>query len=493
VAASLTVLSVATACTTTTGGGGGDASKAGGTLTVASPYPAQSLDPHGAAGTSTGTQLADQAIFSRLIKPNPDGTMAPDVASTWQASPDATQWTFTLRTDAKFSDGSVVDSAAVVASLTRIVTLKGPNASNFAGVTFKADGADKVVFTAPKPEPALLGKLTSVFVTQSGVTDDSFSKPIGSGPFIVDKFTPGQTLELVPNKNYFGGAPKLDRVVLRVIPEISTRVTALRTGEIQATWALPDDQVAQLAGDNSIKIQTVAATSVYTMWFNSSRPALAKPEVRRALWQAVDFASIIRSLYPQTGEPAKSVVAPAVLGYSPQTPIAYNPDAAKSALQAAGFDFATVLKIQYSGAEYRQFIQALASDLSKIGVHAEPAEKESAVFLKDLLALNWDINFQSLSTPTFDAATNLGRLYTCAAKRNGYCNANLDTILNNAGATSDVAKRKDLYAQASKIIWDDAVGMYPMSVKIAYAWRSNVHGLSTNPSYLPDFSTVTLS
>ena len=66
-------------------------------------------------------------------------------------------------------------------------------------------------------------------------------------------------------------------------------------------------------------------------------------------------------------------------------------------------------------------------------------------------------------------------------------------MLTEAGTTSDTAKRKELYAQASQIIWTDAVGMYPMSLKIAYAWRSEVHGLEPNPSFLPDFSTVTLS
>jgi len=491
-AATLAVAALTAACSTTSGGGG-DTSTSGGTLTVASPYPAQSLDPHGAAGTGTGTQLADQAIFSRLVRPKPDGTIAPDLATSWEANPDATSWTFTLRTDVKFSDGTALEPATVVASIERIVALKGPNASNFAGVTVKADGADKVVFTAEKPEPALLGKLTLVFVTKAGVTDDEFAKPIGSGPFTVDKFTPGQTLELVPNPTYFGGAPKLDRVVLRVIPEIATRMTALRTGEIQATWGIPDDQVGQLTGDDSVEITTVPATSVYTMWFNSGRPALESAQVRRALWQAVDFATIIKTLYPQTGELSKSVVAPSVLGYAEQPPVAYDPDAAKAALQSAGFDFGTTLQLQYSGAEYRQFIQAVAADLAKVGVKAEPTEKESAVFLQDLLALKWDVNFQSLSTPTFDAATNLGRLYTCAAKRNGYCNPELDGILQQAGTTSDAARREDLYAQASQIIWNDAVGMYPMSVKIAYAWKSNVHGLEASPSYLPDFAPVTLS
>ncbi len=70
---------------------------------------------------------------------------------------------------------------------------------------------------------------------------------------------------------------------------------------------------------------------------------------------------------------------------------------------------------------------------------AQPAEKESAVFLQDLLALNWDINFQALSTPTFDAAINVGRLYTCAAKRNGYCNRARTPAHQAPVTTSDAA------------------------------------------------------
>ncbi|MEV0720227.1 ABC transporter substrate-binding protein [Asanoa sp. NPDC050611] len=492
-AAAALAVSAATAACSTTSGGDTEGAKTGGTLTVASPYPTQSLDPHGAAGAATGTQIAGQAIFSRLVRAKADGELTGDLATKWDVDPQATTWAFTLRDGVTFSDGSAADSADVVASVKRIVELKGPNAANFTGIDAKADGPGKVVLTTPKPDPALLGKLTLLYITPSEVTEQSFTKPVGSGPFVVDKFTPGQSLELLPNPKYYGGAPKLERLVMRVIPEVSARMTALKTGEIQATWGIPDDQVGALEGDDGLTVQSVPATSVYTMWFNSGVPALAKPEVRRALWQAVDFNTIITSLYPRTGELSKSVLAPAVLGYSALEPPKYDAAAAKAALQAAGFDFSTRLRLQFSGAEYRQFIQAVVADLNKIGVKAEAAEKESAVFLEDLLAMRWDINFQSLSTPTLDAATNLGRLYTCAAKRNGYCNPQLDTVLAQAGSTSDTGKREQLYAQASQIIWSDAVGMYPMSLKIAYAWRAEVHGLEPNPSYLPDFSTVTLS
>ncbi|MEV0648255.1 ABC transporter substrate-binding protein [Phytomonospora sp. NPDC050363] len=488
VAAVLPIAGLAVGCSTTSGGDGDSSA-----FTVASPYAVQSLDPYGSAGAAIGTQLADQAIFNRLVKADANGQLGPDLAESWTPDADATTWTFTLRQGVKFSDGSAFDAADVVSSFERFTGGKNPNAGSFTGITATAAADGTVAFDAPAPDPALPGKLTLFFVTASETPAEFPAKPVGTGPFTVANFTPGEVLEMTPNASHFDGAPKLERLVFRQIPEISSRMTALANNEIQATWGVPDDQVAGLSGNADVHVETVASTSVYTMWFNSGRESLADAAVRKALWQAVDFGTIISSLYPQTGQLSDSVLAPAVFGHAPQPPVAYDPDAAKKALEEAGFDFSKPLEIQFSGAEYRQFVEAVAADLNKVGVKAEPAEKESAVFLEDLLGMKWDINFQSLSTPSFDAATNLGRLYPCSAKRTGYCNPELDELLTKAGSTADTAERETLYAQASQIIWDDAVGMYPMQVKIAYAWRSNVQGLAASPTYLPDFSKVTLS
>jgi peptide/nickel transport system substrate-binding protein len=464
---------------------------AGGTVTVAGPYPTDSLDPHGTAGAASGTVLAAQSIFSRLVKPTPEGKIVGDLATKWATNADATEWTFTLRKGVKFSDGTPLTPQDIIGSFNSVLGQKGPVAGNFPGLTVSSSAANEITFTAPKPEPALLGKLALFFVTKGDATAESFSsEPVGTGPYVVKSFTPSQTLTLTPNKKYYGKVPVVSKLVIRNIPDVTARLTALQTGEVQATWGIPDDQVAALKADSSLKVSTVPSTSVATMWFNSSRPALQSADVRNALWQAVDFKTIIKSLYPNTGELSKSTVAPNVLGYSVEMAKKYDPKASKVALDKAGFDFSQPLQIQYSDSQYTQLIQAIASDMAKVGVKAVPTQKDSAVFLTDLLAMNWDINFQALSTPTFDAATNLGRLYTCAAKRTGYCNPELDKLLAAAGSTSDTAERKKDYAAANKIIWGEAVGMYPMSLKIAYAWQSKLKGLVADPSFLPDLSTV---
>lgn len=475
-------------CTTTTGN-----SSSSGEVNVAGTYPIESLDPHGAQGGGTGTQLAAQEIYSRLVRPKADGTMEGDLAESWKPNDTATEWTFTLRDDVKFSDGKAVTANDVAASFKRFIDLKGTNTANFPGYTMSASSDTEVVLKTSKPDAAVPGKLVTFYVLPAGVAPDDtkfFENPVGSGPFTVEEFTPSQTLTLVPNKEYFRGAPKLTRVTIRKMPELAARLTALRTGEADVIWGIPDDQLSPLQDDSSLTVQTVQSTAVFTMWFNSSIPALKDAKVRKALWQAVDFATIIKQLYPQTGTLSDAPVSPITLGYVKQQPIGYDPDAAKAALTAAGFDFNTKLRLQFANAEFRQFNQAIVSDLQKIGVQVDLLEKEQAVFTKDLLALNWDINFQQLSNPTFDAANTLGRLYPCAAKRNGYCNPQLDELLSKAGASPDQAERTRLYGQASEIIWQEAVGMFPMAVKYAYAWNSGLEGFTPDPNGLPDFSTV---
>lgn len=490
--AALAALAIGTAgCAS--GGGGGDGAS-GGELTVAGPVPIENLDPHGAMSMDAGTQLAARAVFSPLLRVTGPGEYEGALAEEWSSNDDASEWTFTLREGVTYSDGSAVTASDVVASFERMLAAEGPLAGNFADYTATADGDTTVVFTAPGPDAAFLGKISSFFVAPAAASEDGFfQEPVGSGPFLVESFDAGQSLELSPNPEYWGGEPELSSLTFQSIPEVSARLTALQTGEVDVTWSMPDDQIASLQGNTELTVETVPGDGVITMWFNSSSPSLADAEVRRALWQGVNFEEIVASLFPETGSPADAPVSPSVFGYSAQTPYEYDPEAAKAALDAAGFDYGTSLRLQFSQPQFAQITQAVASDLAEIGVTVEPIEKEQAVFVEDLLALNWDINIQQLGSQGFDAATNLGRLYTCDANRMGYCNEELDALLAEAGGTSDEAVREQAYAEASEIIWNDAVGMYPMFVEIPYAYRTSVEGFTPDASGIPWFDAVTVA
>jgi len=492
-AAAIALLVPLTACTTTTGAGAGPGA-APQEIVASGQYPVENLDPHSASGGSAGMDLVAKHIYSRLTATSETGEIVGDLAEEWSANDTGDTWTFPLKEGVTFTDGSALDSADVVASFQQFLELKSPPAANFPGVTISAPDPKTVVFKAEKPDAALPSKLTTFYVLPAEIpaTDGAVgAKPIGSGPFQVESFAAGRDVVLVPNPSFSGGAPALTKLTLRTIPEISTRLTSLQTGEVDVVWGVPDDQLAELQAVGGIKTEAVQSAGSFLIWFNSERPFFNdKPEVRRALWQAIDFATIIKQIYPETGSPADSPVASTVFGYAPQQPVSYDPEAAKQALTKAGFDFDRTYELQYQS-QFKPFVSAMVSDLAEIGVKLDAQEKEQAVFIEDLLAMRWDINFQQVGTAGYDASTSLGRLYPCAAKRNGYCNPELDKLLAEAGSNPDQDARKKLYAEAGKIIWDDAVGMFPMFVKNSYAWSDKVSGFTLDPQGLPDFRAAT--
>ncbi|NYE69304.1 ABC transporter substrate-binding protein [Microlunatus parietis] len=486
---------IITACsTTTTGPAAPGAGETGGELAVAGQFPIESIDPNGKLAIDGGTRVASIQLYSPLLRTIGPGEFEGVAAETWDADAAARTFEFTLKEGIAFSDGSPITGQDVAASFTRTVESDGPYSANFVGVEVEATDRT-VTFTAPAADPALPAKLTGLMITPASATVQSYEgKPVTSGPFAVESFSPGGDLVMIPNQHYWGDKPKVDRLTIRSIPELATRVTALGTGELDVIWGISDDDVRQLRGNPEIKIESAVGSAVITMWMNASTPALKDAKVRRALWQAVDFDTLITQLYPESGKPADSVLAPTVFGYAPQQPVAHDPDAAKQALADAGFDFEnTTLRFHFSQTQFKQWVQSVASDLAAVGVKVEVLEKEQAVYTEDLLALRWDINIQQVGTLGLDASYNLGRLYTCAAKRTGYCNPDLDALLKKAGSSTDPAAREQAYADATALIWTEAVGMYPMFVDNVFATRTTVSGFVADGEGLPRFDNVSVT
>ncbi len=375
----------------------------------------------------------------------------------------------------------------------QVVALAGPLAGIFKPLTATVVSPTELQITSDVGQGALLGKMSMLAVGPSElVATEGFGlSPVGSGPFIVDSFDPSGGVDLTANADYWNGAPKLDTLAFRMIPEQSARSTALETGEIQLTWTVPDDEVAALSSDPNLVVESTPTLANLVLWFNSSRAQFADAAVRQALWQAVDFQTIIDALYPNTGTAMNGPLPDDVFGASDQTPYDFDPDAAKAALEKAGWDFDQTIKILMTANTYQPFVEAVIADWAKIGVKAEVDLQEAAVGTQNLLGLNWDVVIiQPVITSTGDADYNLGRLYTCAAKRTGYCNPDLDALLAQAGSSPDQDARKDLYDQAGKIIWDDAVGMFPMTVVQVWAWSSALEGVELDPIYKPDLTQV---
>lgn len=271
------------ACAAFALGAGTAMAEPSGTLTASSSYDVISLNPTGSTGADLGTALTSKALFDTLLTRAGD-TFSPSLATSWSVSDDGKSYTFQLRDDAAFHDGSPVTAADVVASVQTFAETPGPLAALWKPVTAEANGDHEVVLHLDVPKGSLLSNLTALEIMPAAAAgnEDFWNSPVGSGPFVFESFSPGQELRLTANADYWGGAPNIANLVFRVIPEISSRVAAIETGEIDVTWNIPDDLLPSLRNNADLTVETVTSLSSYVLWFNPSDGPLADTRVRQA-------------------------------------------------------------------------------------------------------------------------------------------------------------------------------------------------------------------
>jgi peptide/nickel transport system substrate-binding protein len=466
-------------------------------MSVAYSRPIEDLDPHGVSSAAEPTQLVGRNVYDTLVT-REDDEIHPSLATEWKR-PDEKTWVFTLRSGVKFHDGKPLTATDAKASLERLAgTEEAPLAPLWESLD-SVDATDKRTLTIKTKEPlgTMLPNLTLLFILPADKLGDKgfFRKPVGSGPFKVESFVPAQRLKLTSNADYWEGPPKLKELEFSYIPEDSTRLTSLQNGEVQATWTITADQLPQFEGDEDVRLETATSYTYYFNWFNCSREPFTDPNVRRAMWHAVDVDAMAKDLFQDTVRLMKAPISSSVFGYAPQQPYEYDPERARKLLADAGYPdgFSTTLMFSEAyGAEMRRVAETLVSYWADIGVKVEPQELEDAQWLERLTALDWDMDVQTNATQTGDADYSLGRLYTTEANRLGYSNKELDRILYAARTTNDQDERADLYAQACNIIWDDACGIYPFEVQAKYALSSGVNGFEPAPTFTPTFRTVSV-
>ncbi|MER7270010.1 ABC transporter substrate-binding protein [Micromonospora carbonacea] len=468
----------------------------GTTLRVANPTPVVSLNPFAANSADQPTLTVVQEVFETLVVRD-DGRITPKLAESW-TNPDPLTWQFVLRSGVTFADGTPMTSADAKASLQALIDGKGPLAGLWATVDDIRTPDERTLTIHTKSQlGTVLSNLTLLWIAPAAKIGDSafFDAPYGTGPFKVSSFTAGQSVNLVRNDKYRGDRPKLSGISYRYIPEVSGRVTALANNEIDVTWGLPPDQLTGLRDNKDLTVKSFPTYANYYTWFNSSRKPFTDARVRQAMWHAVDFAKISKSLFDQAGTPATGPLPEAVFGAAGQNPYAYDPARARQLLTEAGYpDGFTTTMMWSSGCctNSNSFADAMISDWAKVGIVVKPQELERATWLDKLLKLDWDSTMTTGSTITGDADFTLARLYLSTAKRNGYANPELDRILLAARAELDQDKRATLYAQAGKIVWDEAVGIFPLDLNGNVVLRGTVEGFTPTPNDLPDFAGVSL-
>jgi peptide/nickel transport system substrate-binding protein len=470
-----------------------------GELTIVLQRVLVSLDPHGAQSVEEPTAVIASHIFDTLLgRDFETGELLPRLATAWEPVDERT-WEFTLRGDVTWQDGSPFTSEDVKFSLERVLELEGPLAPLWALVESIETPDDLTVqITTTDPQGTVPVSATLFFITPAALTNEPgfFDNPVGIGPYRFESWARDAQIVLVASDTHWDGAPGVETLTFREIPEVAARVTALETGEIDFTYGLPADQLPALRENEDLVIDSTPSYAYYFNWFNSSREPFTDVRVRQAMAHALDLDTLAQDLLQDVGARAQAPIPPTIFGFAPQTPYDYDPERAQSLLEEAGLadGFDThVIWVPGSGPQDRELILSMISYWAAIGVNVESREMEQAAWLEALLALDWDMDFQTNTVRTGDADFTLRRLYTSTANRNGYANPELDEILIGAAAAPDPAEREELYAEACRIIWDDAVGIFPFDLLANYIYNERISGFEGPPNTIPVFSDVTVT
>lgn len=471
-----------------------------GEMIVATPAQIVALDPHGAQSVEDVMHTALQHVMEPLVKRHAaTSEIVPRLATEW-SNPDETTWSFKLRENVTFHDGSPFTSADVKASVERVIEQGAALAPLFGQVESIETPDDHTVdIKTSSPVGTILVSMTMVQIAPAAKMNEEgfFNDPVGTGPFAVASWSPDADLRLEANPDYWGDAPGLQSLVFRFYPEVAPLVTALETGEVDFTWRLPPDQLQALEGNDELTTESTPGYTYDFIWMNSSRsPFMDTPDVRRAMAYALDVDQMLNDLLPGVAQRATAPIASSVFGHAAQEPYDYDPEKAKQLLADAGYPDGFEVGLIWnpgSSPQDREIIETMISYWNDIGVTVKSQELERGLWIETLNSLEWDMDFQANATNTGDADFTLRRLYHSSANRLGYANPELDGVLEEAAASLDQDHREELYAQACKIIWDDAAGIFPFEFLNVYTFRNRVEGFIPSATPILDFTTVTVS
>ncbi|MCW2540228.1 MAG: ABC-type transporter, periplasmic subunit [Frankiales bacterium] len=440
----------------------------------------------------------------------------PGLALSWTANAAATVWTFKLRPNVKFTDGTPWNADAAIFNFNRYINKSAPefypalNAA--AGLTISSLKSSKKIddmtieVTTNGPLAYLPSNLTTVyFASPTAVKaegNEGFgAKPVGTGPFTFVSMTRGQQLVLKANPDYWGGAPKVEQVILRPIPDPTARIAALRSGQVNWAEVPPPDDVPTLTKDG-FQVLTNSYDHVWPWVINGQKKPFTDVRVRQAMNYAINREALIKNVLQGTADPEFQAAARANAAYREENNLySYDPAKAKSLLAAAGLPngFSTTLSYPTSGSGNMvptPMNEALQQDLAAVGIKVKLQPVEWASMLTDyfvgkipgnadMINISLSMQQEGFWNTWFGAGSgpNVGK----------YNNPKVQALFTQAAATLDDTKRSDLYAQAVKYITEDAPWVFIVDDRNPRVLAANVKGFIEPKSWFADLTTLSVS
>ena len=454
------------------------------------------LDPQRTAAAAT-FQITNN-VYDPLLKVTTSGELVPGLAESWELSDDGLTATFKLREGVTFSNGHVCDAAAVVASFARLQQDESPRQSEYADYAFEAVDDLTVEVSSATLNVAMLTDFAYAWsaVVDVEAADTLANQPVGTGPYTVESWTPQSSVVLKANPGYWGDAPHIANVELRVLPEATTQASSLRAHDVDLILAA-NEQVSAFEGDAAFQIMQYPMNGVQLMAINCANEVLSDVRVRQAINMAVDKDALIEAVWWGYGEKIGSHFPPSLAGYVDcNDTYAYDPDAAKALLDECGYtaeELTFSMRLPKSYKEYVNAGQVIADALAKVGITCNVEIVEWATWLDEVYTgRKYDLTVVG-HTGRLDPITLLAR-YGSDSSENyfNYASDVVDGLIADYRGQLDEDKRADDVRQIQEQLAQDVPALYIQSPVMVYLADAGLEGFVQYPIDIYEFKDVTL-
>lgn len=503
----------------------------GGTLAIALAGSPTSLDV-GVTASDIDFRVA-RNIFDSLLAELPDHSFKPWLAASWEVSADQKTYTFKLRKDIKFHDGTPFNASAVKVNFDRSADPASNSvyAKQLLGPYESSEVIDEYTVKIQFKEPftpflsnvakAALGIQSPQSFAQYG--DKVGQHPVGTGPFKFVSWSPNSEIVLEQNADYNWASPAaahtgpayLDKLVLKLITEEATRVNSLQSGQVQVAESIPAQNIVALKNDSNYKIQQALLPGEnFALTFNNEKAPWSEVKLRQAVQSAVDVDAIVSSLYLGTYPRAWSALSPSTLGYDASLENSYKVDLnrANQLLDDAGWKLGQdgfrqkdgqVLALDYTdltgNREKREdIIKIVQQQLKAIGVKVNITITAVGPYVDALKSSNYDMVGLSFAggdpdvLRTLYSKANWSTQDYASSNQARFYDPNIEQLLKDGYQEADREQRVAIYKKIQQYLIQNAVAIpiyvYPYTIASA----KKVDGISFDYPGYPVFYDTTL-
>lgn len=440
-------------------------------------------------------QAVNKQLYETLFSKSDEGELLPLLAERWEYEDDITI-VLHLRKGVKFHNGEEMKAGDVLFSLERASTM-GSSSPAVSSIDFeKSQAADDYtvkLVTKGIYVPVLSyleWPLTAIYSEKAyNDADGDFSKcAVGTGAYKLKQYVSGDRIEFEAFDDYWGEPAHIQNLIMRIIPEASSRTMELETGGVDIIYEVSATDLERLtANPDTVVYRDVSLCTQYLLLRTDHEP-FNDVRVRQAIAHAIDRETAVKVAYNGTGVVASGYCSPKVVDFAEDVkPYEYNPEKAKQLLAEAGYPngFKTTFHTD-TGQERSALAESLSNQLGKVGIQCEIIAMEPVAYQSMFPDGLHNMHLNGLTCTTGEGDKAFRWFHSEHPTGVNFClwiNPDYDNLIDTAVRTLDDKARKEMYREAQQMLHDDCILIPLLDKEILSAARSNVKGFKNNISY----------